>query len=89
MKIKMFKFSYDVELCNTCTVREFIDDMLSQRKYDYGFILISSSIFKGKTYRYKDGKIISDPIEADILDKYVLSADAYGYSFNKDYFLRI
>lgn len=85
----MFTFGYDIEVCNMCTVREFIDDMLSQRKYDYGSILISHSIFKGKTYRYRYGKIISDPIDDDLLDKQVKSADAYGYSFIKDYFIRI
>ena len=85
----MFTFGYDIELYNNCTVSEFIEDILSQRKYDYGSILISNSIFKGKTYRYRYGKIISDPIDDDLLDKQVKSADAYGYSFNKDYFIRI
>ena len=80
---------YAVIFSRECTIREFIDYVVSNRLDEWGDIRVVDRTHKWyecPKCDYRKGQLISDYPEYD-LDRKVLKADAIGGWSNMDYFL--
>ena len=71
--------TYDVFLERPCTVREFVEEVLrNDREWGYIGIHKEGSIFGDPQCEYKYGKLITDPLPEEYLDKMVVKCKAGG-----------
>ena len=81
---------YCLEFDRTMTVREFVNEVLTERKDEWGDITINighpMSFFEGQCYEYRKGKLISS-LPEELMDKKIQFAKANGGYSLMSYFL--
>ena len=82
---------YRVELDKNYTVGQFIKSVLTRKEEwgEIGILFPGDNIFDCLKYEYKHGKLISDILPGDILDKEIIWAKAYGGCTLMDYYLKV
>ena len=82
-------YEYSIKLNKICTVKEFIDDVLTNVN-EWGYIGINNNfnIFGDPYCAYGDGKLLSD-MPSNILNKKVVKATATGGWTRMDYILHL
>lgn len=85
--------SFDVKLDKPYTVDLFIDEVLSSRPNEWGYIGIFkpgiSYIFGDPNCEYRYGKIITDRLSDDILCKVIKEIRADGGYSRMDYIIKL
>ncbi len=81
---------YEVILTKEYTVRSFVNELLTERKGEWGHVGVDdgSSIFGSPNLEYKWGKLLSE-LPKEILDKKIISATASGGWSRMDYKLKL
>lgn len=86
---------YGIILDREYTVKDFIDTVLTERTYEWGYIgIYDQSDFVGRHFgnpnvEYSHGKITTDNFTEDILSKEVKDVSASGGWSRMDYILKV
>lgn len=81
---------YDVSLKRPCTVREFVEEVLSnEREWGYIGIYKKGTIFGDPECEYKYGKLITEPLPEEYLNKIVVKCEAGGGWSRMDFLIYV